>query len=128
MVGGDILVEVVTELGVLVAAGMLLLVPEPHEVEIGLAALPVDAVVDGLKVGHDVLRFPADIGGWIKGCFHLRTRHLLQDIQRDAFRPVAGHDKIDGAVADTVAVAAIVIGDTPQAHLNDAKNGRSVLH
>lgn len=62
VVGGNILVEVVAELGVLVAAGMLLLVPKPHEVEIGLAAIPVDAVVDGSAVGHDVLRLPADIG------------------------------------------------------------------
>ena len=70
MVGGDILVEVVAELGVLVAAGMLLLVPQPHEVEIRLAALPVDAVVDGPEVGHDVLGLPADIGGRVEGGLH----------------------------------------------------------
>ena len=128
VVGGDILVEVVAELGVLVAAGMLLLVAEPHEVEIRLAALPVDAVVDGPEVGHDVLGLPADIGGRVEGGLHLRAGHLLQDFQRDALGPVAGHDAVDGAVADTVAAAAIIVGDAPQAHLDDAKNGRAVLH
>ena len=69
--GSHILVEVMAELGVLVAAGMLLLVPKPHEVEVRLAALPVDAVVDGREVGHNILRLPADIGGRIEGCLHL---------------------------------------------------------
>ncbi len=128
VVGGDILVEVVAKLSVLVAAGMLLLVPQPHEVEVGLAALPVDAVVDGPEVGHDVLGLPADIGGRVEGGLHLRAGHLLQDFQRDALGPVAGHDKIHGAVADTVPAAAIIVGDAPQAHLDDAKNGRAVLH
>ena len=128
VVGGDILVEVVAELGVLVAAGMLLLVPQPHEVEIRLAALPVDAVVDGPEVGHDVLGLPADIGGRVEGGLHLRARHLFQDFQRDALGPVAGHDAVDGAVADTVPAAAIIVGDAPQAHLDDAKNDRAVLH
>lgn len=55
VVCADILVEVMAELGVLVAGGMLLLVPEPQEVEVRFAALPVDTVVDGLVVRHDVL-------------------------------------------------------------------------
>ena len=116
------------ELGVLVAAGMLLLVPKPHEVEIRLAALPVDAVVDCPEVGHDVLRLPADIGGRVEGGLYLRARHLFQNLQRDALGPVAAHDEVNSAVANTVPAAAIVIGDTPQAHLDDAKNGRAVLH
>lgn len=113
VMGGDILVEVVAKLGVLVTAGMLLLIPKPHEIEVGLAALPVDAVVDGPEVGHDVLGLPADIGGRVEGGLHLRARHLLQDLQSDALSPVAGHDKVDGAVADIVAAAAIVVGDAP---------------
>ena len=125
VMGGDIPVEVVA---VLVAGGMLLLVPEPHEVEVGLAALPVDAVVDGPEVGHDVLRLPADIGVRVEGGLHLRAWHLLENLQRDALGPVAGHDEVDGAVADTVPAAAIIVGDAPQAHLDDAKNGRAVLH
>lgn len=128
VVGGDILVEVIAELCVLVAGGMLFLVSEPHEVQISLAALPVDAVVDDLKVRHDIFRLPTDIGGRIEGSLHLRSRHLLQNLQRDALGLVAGHDEIHGAVANTVAAAAILVGDAPQAHLDDAKNGRAVLH
>ena len=64
--------------------------------------------VDGPEVGHDVLGLPADIGGRVEGGLHLRAGHLLQDFQRDALGPVAGHDAVDGAVADTVPAAAII--------------------
>ena len=87
-------------------------------------ALPVDAVVDGREVGHNILRLSADIGGRVEGGLYLRARHLFQNLQRDALGPVTGHDEVDGAVADTVPAAAIVVRDTPQAHLDDAKNGR----
>ena len=126
--GADILVEVMAELGVLVAGGMLLLVPEPQEVEVCLAALPVDVGVDGLIVRHDVLGLPADIGGRVEGCFDFLSRHMLQNLQRDALFQVSGHDEIHGIVANTVAVAAIVVGDALETHLDDAKNGRAVLH
>ena len=128
VVGSDIPVEVMAELGVLVAGRMLLLVSEPHEVQVCFAALPVDAVVDGLVVRHDVLGFPADIGGRVEGCFHRLAGHLLQDLQGDALFPIPGHDEIHGAVANTVAAAAIVVGDALQAHLDDAKDGCAVLH
>lgn len=39
-----------------------------------------------------------------------------------------GHDEIHGAVANTVAVAAIVVGDALETHLDDANNGRAILH
>ena len=91
-------------------------------------ALPVDAVVDGREVGHNILRLSADIGGRVEGGLYLRARHLFQNLQRDALGPVTGHDEVDGAVADTVPAAAIVVRDAPQAHLDDAKNGRAVLH
>ena len=116
------------ELGVLVAGGMLLLVPEPHEVEVRLAALLVDTVIDNLVVRHDVLRLPADIGGRVEGCFDFLGGHLLQDLQWDALFQVLGHDEIHGTVANTVAVAAIVVGNALETHLDDAKNGRAVLH
>lgn len=74
------------------------------------------------------IRLPADIRWRIKGGLHLRARHLLQNLQRDALGPVSGHDEVHGAVADTVAIAAIVVGDTLQAHLDDAKDGCAVLH
>ena len=122
------MVEVMAELGVLVAGGMLLLVPEPHEVEVRLAALPVEAVIDGLVVRHDVLGLSADIGGRVEGCFDFLSRHLLQNLQRDALLQISGHDEVHGAVANTVAVAAIVVGDALETHLDDAKNGRAVLH
>lgn len=128
VVSADILVEIMAELGVLVAGGMLLFVPEPQEVEVCLAALPVDTGVDGLIVRHDVLRLPADIGGRVEGCFDFLSRHLLQNLQWDALFQVSGHDEIHGAVANTEAVAAIVIGDALKTHLDDAKNGRAVLH
>ena len=107
---------------------MVLLIPEPHEVQIGFAAFLSDPGVDGLIVRHDVLGLPADVGGRIKGSLHFLSRHLLQDIQRDALRPVTGHDEVHGTVANTVAIAAIVVGDALQAHLDDAKNGCAVLH
>ena len=128
MVGADILVEVMAELGVLVAGGMLLLVPEPQKVQVCLAALPVDTGVDDLIVRHDVLRLPADIGGRVEGCFDFLSRHLLQNLQWDALLQISGHDEIHGAVANTVAVAAIVVGNALETHLDDAKNGRAVLH
>lgn len=128
MVGADIPVEVMEELGVLVAGGMLLLVSEPQEVEVCLAALPVEAVIDGLVVRHDVLRLPADIGGRVEGCFDFLSRHLLQNLQWDALLQISSHDEVHGAVANTVAVAAIVVGNALETHLDDAKNGRAVLH
>lgn len=128
MVGADIPVEVMAELGVLVAGGMLLLVSEPQEVEVCLAALPVEAVIDGLVVRHDVLRLPADIGGRVEGCFDFLSRHLLQNLQWDALLQISSHDEIHGAVANTVAVAVIVVGNALETHLDDAKNGRAVLH
>ena len=128
MVGADILVEIMAELGVLVAGGMLLLISEPQEVQVGLAALPVEAGIDGLIIRHDVLGLPADIGGRAEGRFDFLSRHLLQDLQWDALFQVSGHDEIHGAVANTVAVAAIVVGDALKTHLDDAKNGRAVLH
>ena len=128
MVGADILVEVMAELGVLVTGGMLLLISEPQEVQVGLAALPVEAGIDGLIIRHDVLGLPADIGGRVEGCFDFLSRHLLQDLQWDALFQVSGHDEIHGAVSYTVAVAAIVVGDALKTHLDDAKNGRAVLH
>lgn len=128
MVGADIPVEVIAELGVLVAGGMLLLVSEPQEVEVCLAALPVEAVIDGLVVRHDVLRLPADIGGRVEGCFDFLSRHLLQNLQWDALLQISSHDEVHGAVANTVAVAVIVVGNALETHLDDAKNGRAVLH
>lgn len=127
MVSADILVEIMAELGVLVAGGMLLLVPEPQEVEVCLAALPVEAGIDGLIIRHDVLRLPADIGGRVEGCFDFLSRHLLQNLQRDALFQVSGHDEIHGAVANTVAVAAIVVGDALETHLDDAKNSNRIF-
>ena len=128
VVGADILVEIMAELGVLVAGGMLLLISEPQEVQVGLAAFPVEAGVYGLVVRHDVLGLPADIGGRVEGCFDVLSRHLLQNLQWDALLQISGHDEIHGAVANTVAVAAIVVGDALKTHLDDAKNGRAVLH
>jgi len=128
MVGADIPVEVMAELGVLVAGGMLLLESEPQEVKVCLAALPVEAVIDGLVVRHDVLRLPADIGGRVEGCFDFLSRHLLQNLQWDALLQISSHDEVYGAVANTVAVAAIVVGNALETHLDDAKNGRAVLH
>lgn len=128
VVGADILVEIMAELGVLVAGGMLLLISEPQEVEVCLAAFPVEAGVYGLVVRHDVLGLPADIGGRVERCFDFLSRHLLQDLQWDALLQISGHDEIHGAVANTVAVAAIVVGDALKTHLDDAKNGRAVLH
>lgn len=57
----------------------------------------------------------------------LPRRHLLQNPQWDALFQVSGHDEIHGAVANTVAVAAIVVGNALKTHLDDAKNGRAVL-
>lgn len=117
------------ELGVLVATGMLLLVPEPHEVEVRFAALPVDAVVDGLEVRHDVLGLPADIGGRIEGGLHSSPGICLRTSRRVPLtQPVAGHDEVECAVANTVPATAIVVRDASETHLDDVKNGRAVLH
>ena len=116
------------ELGVLVAGRMLLLVPEPQKIQVCLAALPVEAGIDGLVVRHDVLGLPADIGGRVEGCFDFLSRHLLQNLQWDALLQISGHDEVYGAVANTVAVAAIVVGNALETHLDDAKNDSAVLH
>ena len=59
----NILIEVMTELDVLITRWMCLLISVPHIVQIGLAAFPMNPIVDGFKIRHDVLRFPVDIGG-----------------------------------------------------------------
>ena len=64
----------------------------------------------------------------IEGRFDFLCRHLFLNLQRDALLQMSGHDEIHGAVANTVAVAAIVVGDALETHLDDAKNGCAVLH
>ena len=71
MVGIQILVVVVAKLGVLVARGVFLLVLEPHEVEVSLAAITHDSFVDGFIIRHDILGLSADIVRRIKGRFHI---------------------------------------------------------
>ena len=73
MVGIQILVVVVTKLGVLVAGWMLLLVLEPLELEIGLAAFLHDSLMNNSKIRHNILSFSADVIWRIKNRFHIGT-------------------------------------------------------
>ena len=60
--------------------------------------------------------------------FHFLCRHLLQRIKIFAgfFEPV--HDQSNGAAADFVTAAAIIIGYATLTHIYDSKNCSTVLH
>ena len=88
----------------------------------------MDPLVDGFKIRHDVLRLPADIGMRIEDSFYLLTRHLFEALQRDTLFQVAGHDEIHSAVSNTVSATAIVVRDALETHLDDDKDGCTVLH
>ena len=118
--GIQILVVVVAKLGVLVAGGVFLLVLEPHEVEVGLAAIAHNPLMDGSKIGHNILSFSADIVRRIKGRFHIGGTEFLQIIQRNAMSLITIHDEGNGAVADAIPPAAIVVRNAPQTHFYDA--------
>lgn len=84
----------------------------------------------GLTVSErrNIHRLPADVGGRIEGVLHLFSRHLLEGLQWNAVHHVSLHNEIDGAVTDSVAIAAIIVGNALQAHIDDAKDCGTVLH
>ena len=128
IVPGNILIVVSAELCVLVAGWMLLLISQPHEIQIRFAAGSCNALIDGRKVRHDGFVFPAHVLWWIEFVLNLSRSHLLQFFESFVQFLIPGHDARNCAVSNLISATAILIRYAAQPHIYDAYDCGIVLH